>query len=70
MGGSLELRLKNLPSDVTGQGTSVNLMDRNPRGRPKLIVEKHLHVAPIEHQPDNKLTSAVFNSLEEENKTV
>jgi Reverse transcriptase (RNA-dependent DNA polymerase)/gag-polypeptide of LTR copia-type len=34
-GGTLDLRLRNLPSGVTGQGTPVNLMDRKPRGRPR-----------------------------------
>ena len=34
-GGTIDLRLRNLPSGVTGQGTSPDLMDRKPRGRPK-----------------------------------
>ena len=34
-GGTIDLRLRNLPSGVTGQGTSPDLIDRKPRGRPK-----------------------------------
>lgn len=37
-GGLLDLRLRNLPSGVTGQGTSPHLLDRKPRGRPRKIV--------------------------------
>lgn len=47
IGSTLELKLKNLPSSITGQGTSIDFMDRNSCGRPKVIVEKHLHVVPI-----------------------
>lgn len=35
MGVSLDLRFRNLPSGVTGQGTSADLIDRKSRGRSK-----------------------------------
>lgn len=38
-GGLLDLRLRNLSSNVTGQGTQTGLLDRKPRGRPKIIEE-------------------------------
>jgi len=36
-GRTIDLRLRNLPSGVTGQGTSPDLIDRKPRGRPKEV---------------------------------
>ncbi|KAI0992172.1 hypothetical protein K3495_g16014, partial [Podosphaera aphanis] len=39
-GGRIDLRLRNLPSGVTGKGTPVNLIDRKPRGRPRKYAQE------------------------------
>ncbi|KAI0996585.1 hypothetical protein K3495_g11597 [Podosphaera aphanis] len=38
-GGTIDLRLRNLPSGITGQGISVDLIDRKSRGRPKKYIQ-------------------------------
>ncbi len=60
-GGRLDLRLRNLPSQVTGQGTHTGLIDRKPRGRPRKFSDDNQQQLTSHSSPNEQIESQQLN---------
>ncbi|KAI0999794.1 hypothetical protein K3495_g8405 [Podosphaera aphanis] len=60
-GGRLDLRLRNLPSQVTGHGTHTGFIDLKPRGRPRKFSDDNQQQLTSHSSPNEQIESQQLN---------